>query len=168
MIKISIIIPIFNSEKYLASCLDSVINQSLKEIQIIAVNDGSTDTSLQILNEYAIKDPRIHVIDKKNEGEGMARNTALRKVKGKYVLCVDSDDLINSDTCKILYNTAEINNLDLLQVKHLKKFSQDKQIDVNEKIDYELTDTIPVKSGKEFSFDRYSTSFACGKLWKRS
>lgn len=168
MIKITIIIPVYNSEQYLADCLDSVVNQSLKEIQVIAVNDGSTDGSLQILNEYALKDLRIEVIDKKNEGAGIARNVGIEKAKGIYILCVDSDDLINTDTCKVLYETAYNNDLDFLQVRRLREFTEDQHIDINEKIDQDVIHTIPVQSGKAFSLHSYSTSFACGKLWKNS
>ena len=78
--KISIIIPIYNVEKYLRQCLDSIINQTLEEIEIICVNDGSTDNSLQILEEYAQKDKRIKIINKKNAGLGAARNTGMEYV----------------------------------------------------------------------------------------
>ena len=77
MAKVSVIIPVYNVEKYLRECLDSVVNQTLKDIEIICVNDGSTDNSLEILKEYAQKDNRIIVIDKVNEGVSIARNLAV-------------------------------------------------------------------------------------------
>ena len=168
MIKISIIIPVYNSEKFLPVCLDSVINQSLKEIQIIAINDGSKDSSLKILNKYASMDSRIQVIDKKNEGTGMARNVGLEKATGTYVLCVDSDDLINIDTCKIMWDTAEKYGLDFLQIRSLKGFSDINAINVNEKIDLKTDAAIAIMSGKEFSMNKSAASYACGKLWKNS
>lgn len=92
--KVSIIVPVYNVEKYLAKCLDSLVNQTLKDIEIICINDGSTDNSLEILNTYAQKDSRITIIDKKNEGVSAARNTGLNISKGEYIMFVDSDDYL--------------------------------------------------------------------------
>ena len=78
-IKISIIIPVYNGEKFICECLDSVINQSLNEIEIICINDGSTDNTLDILNEYAFKDNRIKIITTENNGQGHARNLAIKE-----------------------------------------------------------------------------------------
>ena len=90
--KISVIVPVYNVEKYLAECLDSIVNQTLKEIEIICVNDGSTDNSLSILKEYTSKDSRIKIIDKENEGQGYARKLGLDNATGDYILFCDSDD----------------------------------------------------------------------------
>lgn len=111
---ISIIIPIYNVELYLKRCLDSVVNQTLENIEIICVNDGSTDNSLNILNEYAQKDSRIKIFNQNNSGVGVARNKGLKKAKGEFVLFVDSDDWIDLNTCEILYNKSKKLNLDLL------------------------------------------------------
>ena len=92
MPKVSVIIPVYNVEKYLKQCLDSVVNQTLKDIEIICVNDGSTDNSLEILEEYAQKDNRIIIISQENQGQSVARNIALEKATGEYVGFVDSDD----------------------------------------------------------------------------
>ena len=91
-IKVSVIIPIYNMEQYLAECLDSVQSQSLSEIEIIAINDGSTDRSLEILNDYASKDCRIKTIDKKNAGVAAARNDGLKAAAGEFVAFMDPDD----------------------------------------------------------------------------
>ena len=91
-IKVSVIIPIFNMEQYLAECLNSVQSQSLSEIEIIAINDGSTDRSLEILNDYASKDCRIKIIDKKNAGVAAARNDGLKAAAGEFVAFMDPDD----------------------------------------------------------------------------
>ena len=112
--KVSIIIPVYNTAPYLRECLDSVINQSLKEIEIICVNDGSTDNSLDILEEYAAKDKRIIIINQENQGLSCTRNNALKIAKGEYIQFVDSDDLIKDDTCEKLYNKMSENNLDML------------------------------------------------------
>ncbi len=92
MPKVSIIVPVYNVEKYLSTCLDSLINQTLKDIEIICINDGSTDNSLNILNEYAQKDTRIIVINKENSGPGSCRNLGIEKATGEYIQFVDSDD----------------------------------------------------------------------------
>ena len=108
--KITIIIPVYNVEKYLAECLDSVVNQTMRDIQIICVNDGSTDNSLTILQEYADRDSRIEIIDKPNGGVSSARNAAFPYIKGKYTQFVDSDDWIKLDTCEKIYHKAEESN----------------------------------------------------------
>lgn len=104
MPKISVIIPVYNTEKYLRECLDSVINQTLADIEIICVNDGSTDSSLQILQDYAQKDKRITVLTQKNKGAGVARNLGLKNAKGEYVIFFDSDDYMNMKMLEKLYN----------------------------------------------------------------
>ncbi len=117
--KISVIIPVYNTEKYLRECLDSAISQTLKDIEIICINDGSTDNSLQILQEYAKKDDRVKVINQSNQGLSCSRNNALKIAKGQYILFVDSDDLIIKNTCENLYSKAIKNNLDMLQFSGL-------------------------------------------------
>ena len=92
MPKVSVIIPCYNTEKYLKECLDSVINQTLKDIEIICINDGSTDNSLEILKEYAQKDERIKLIDRENKGVAKSRNEGIRKVTGQFVCFMDPDD----------------------------------------------------------------------------
>ena len=94
--KISVIIPVYNVEKYIRECLDSVLEQSLKDIEIICVNDGSTDSSRNILLEYRKKDSRVIVLDKQNGGLSSARNSGIDIAQGKYVLFLDSDDLLSS------------------------------------------------------------------------
>lgn len=112
--KVSVIVPVYNVEKYLRECLGSVINQTLREVEIICVNDGSWDNSLQIIEEYAEKDNRITVISQQNAGPSIARNTALSIAAGKYIYMLDSDDLIESNTLESLYECAEQESLDIL------------------------------------------------------
>ena len=90
--KISIIVPVYNTSKYLDECLISLTSQTLNEIEIVCVNDGSTDNSLQILNNYKNKDDRIKIIDQKNQGVCAARNAGIRAAQGEYITFVDSDD----------------------------------------------------------------------------
>ena len=114
MIKVSVIIPVFNVEKYLNECMDSVLNQSLDDIEVICVNDGSVDHSYQILEEYKKEYPKIKVIDQINSGQSAARNRALKEAKGKYVYFMDSDDLIVSHMLEELWDICEKENLDVL------------------------------------------------------
>ena len=111
---VSIIIPVYNVSNYLKTCLESVINQTYKELEIICINDGSTDNSLEILKEYASKDKRIIIIDKKNAGVSAARNDGIEKSNGEYIFCMDSDDYIDSDFIEVFYNNAEKNHSDLV------------------------------------------------------
>lgn len=97
MSKISVIIPVYNVEKYLAECLTSVVNQTFKDIEIICVNDGSTDNSPMILEEFAQKDSRIKIINQENQGLAAARNTGIEVATGEYITFVDSDDYVSTD-----------------------------------------------------------------------
>jgi len=111
---VSIIIPVYNVEKYLKECLDSVLNQSYANLEIICVDDGSTDSSPQILDEYAGKDERIQVISKENGGLSSARNTGLSATKGEYIYYLDSDDLITKNAIEVCVEVSEREQLDLL------------------------------------------------------
>lgn len=115
MINVSVIIPVYNVEKYLVDCLESVIQQSMREIEIICVNDGSTDNSYNILSEYADRDSRILIMNKENGGLSAARNTGYKKASGKYILFLDSDDYLSSpDVLDLLYKKAEKEEVDQL------------------------------------------------------
>ncbi len=111
--KLSVIIPIYNNEQYLKECLDSICNQTLSDIEIICVNDGSEDNSLQIIEEYKQKDNRIILINQDNMGQSSARNNGLKIATGEYIGFVDSDDYIDQDFYEKLYNSAKQNNLDM-------------------------------------------------------
>ena len=101
MPKFSIIVPIFNSEKYLEKCINSLINQTFKGIEIILVNDGSTDNSEKIIKKYT-KDTRIVYLKKENGGQASARNMGLKKAKGEYIIFIDSDDFVEKNMCERL------------------------------------------------------------------
>ena len=109
---ISIIVPVYNVEKYLRQCLDSLIKQTYKNIEIVIIDDGSTDNSGKICDEYEKKNKNIKVIHKKNEGLGLARNTGLELIKGEYVMFVDSDDYVSNEICEVLLNNMNNNNYD--------------------------------------------------------
>lgn len=106
MAKVSVIIPIYNSEEYLRECLDSVVNQTLKDIEIICIDDGSTDNSLKIINEYKSKDERIKVFSQANQGAAIARNIGIEEARGDYLLILDSDDIFHIQLCEKLYDKA--------------------------------------------------------------
>lgn len=110
---ISVIIPIYNVEKYLKTCIESVIQQTYKNLEIILVNDGSTDNCLNICNKYKAKDSRIKVINKKNGGLADARNVGLENSTGIYIAFVDSDDFIEKDMYEMLYKELEDNRADI-------------------------------------------------------
>ena len=118
MCEISVIIPVFNGEKYLNECLDSVVNQSFKDIEIICVNDGSTDASLKILKQYSNKDKRIKIISQENKGLGASRNIGLKKSCGKYIYFIDCDDYIDLKTLEKLYNNITSNDSDVVLFKY--------------------------------------------------
>ena len=112
---VSILVPICNVEKYLDQCLDSLINQSLKDIEIICLNDGSTDSSPKIIQKYASLDDRIVVVDKQNTGYGDTMNLGIKKARGKYIGIVESDDYVDSEMFRSLYELAEDNDSDMVK-----------------------------------------------------
>ncbi len=111
---ISIIVPVYNSEKYLRKCLDSLINQSYENIEILCVNDGSTDDSQIILDEYAQKDSRVKIFLQKNSGPAVARNKALEEANGQYIMFCDSDDWYEADMCKKMLDAVKETDADLV------------------------------------------------------
>lgn len=115
MPKISVLIPVYNVEKYLRECLESLVNQTFKDIEFICINDGSTDSSLKILEEYAQKDSRIKIINKENSGYGASMNMGLDAASGEYIGIVESDDFVSSNMFEDLYNLAEKNNADIVK-----------------------------------------------------
>ena len=117
MPKVSVIIPVYNVEKYLRQCLDSVVNQTLKDIEIICVDDGSTDNSLAILEEYAANDDRFIILEQKNQGAGAARNKGLEVAKGEFVHFMDSDDWIETYAYEELYDLIIIKKVDLIKFR---------------------------------------------------
>lgn len=131
MTKLSVIIPIYNVEKYLNECLDSISKQTLKDIEIICIDDGSTDNSPNILKEYLKKDKRIRIITQKNKGQSAARNLGIKESHGEYIAFVDSDDFIEPDMLEKLYAKAKDNNLDMAMCKIATYDNQTKEIKDN-------------------------------------
>lgn len=137
MIKISVIIPVYNAQGYLGRCLDSVCNQTLSDIEIICVNDASIDNSLEILNNYAKKYSNIKVIDcKTNGGESKARNIGLNNATGEFIAFVDNDDTIDLDFYEKLYNKAKETNADIVKadVREIGYYGEVRNGQLNKKI----------------------------------
>lgn len=119
--KVSIIIPVHNVEQYLRQCLDSVCNQTFKDIEIIIVNDCSPDNSLKIIQEYQQKDERIVLVDlKQNVGVGFARNEGMKYAKGEYITFVDPDDWVKKNFIEVLYNSIQKYNTDFVSVNYIR------------------------------------------------
>lgn len=120
--KVSIIVPVYNCEKYLHQCIDSLLVQTLTDIEVICVNDGSTDSSAQILFDYATKDQRVRIIHKENAGVSEARNTGLNCASGEFIMFVDSDDWIDAEMCEHMYQLAQKYNAQFVMCSYEKMF----------------------------------------------
>lgn len=119
---ISVIIPIYNAEQYLHQCIESVINQTYRNLEIILINDGSVDNSPQICNEYAKKDFRIKVIHSENKGASAARNIGIDEANGQFIMFLDSDDWIDLKTCETACDVAEKNGADVVLWPYVREF----------------------------------------------
>lgn len=127
MPKVSVLVPIYNVEKYLRQCLDSLINQTLEDIEIICINDGSTDSSPEIISEYQAKDNRVKVINKANSGYGASMNMGVDAATGEYIGIVESDDYAENTMFEKLYNQAKANDLDILKSDFIKYWGDTNQ-----------------------------------------
>ena len=152
-IKVSVIIPVYNTEDYLKECLESLVNQTLREIEILIVNDGSTDSSLEIMKEFKNKYPNIiKIFDKVNGGQASARNYALPFAQGEYLGFVDSDDWVDSTMYEEMYEKAE---------------KEDADIVICDMVDHFPDRTVCYPSSR-FENKFKVTPSACNKLFKRS
>ncbi len=160
---VSIIIPIYNVEKYLEQCIKSLINQTYRNLEIILINDGSTDKSTKICEKYKNQDNRIVFINKKNGGAASAKNEGLKIAKGDYITFVDSDDFIEPDMIEYMVNTIKKYNSDIIQCsftnlyKNTEKFKQDKIIEQK----------ITSKDFLELFLTKWDSSLFWNKLFKR-
>lgn len=148
--KISVVIPVYNVENYLHRCVDSVLNQTFQDFEIILINDGSKDSSGEICDEYAKQDKRIKVIHKKNARVSAARNDGIRMAKGKYLSFIDSDDWIEPEMYQEMVNKAEELNLDIIMCDYKKKSK-----------DYEEKRTQPIRGGYYSKDDIKKELFNC-------
>ncbi len=165
---ISIIVPIYNVEKYIKRCIESIINQTYSNIEIILVDDGSPDNCGKICDEYVLKDKRIKVIHKKNGGLSSARNAGLEIALGKYISFIDSDDYISSYFIEKLYKTCKDKNCEITLCEYERVYSEIKKENTIEKKDsiIEVYDTKQMLN-KLYSTDYLITTVAWNKLYKR-
>lgn len=162
-IKVSAVVPIFNVEDYIGNCLDSIINQSLKEIEVICVNDGSTDSSLDILKEYAAKDNRIKIINKDNAGYGHTMNIGMDMASGEYFAIVESDDFILPKMFETLYDVAKENDLDFVKSDFYRFYGEDNKNIIKE---YQKLDSSNEYYNKVFStHDNHDTYKLLMNTW---
>lgn len=152
MVKVSIILPVYNVEKYLNECLDSIVNQTFSDMEIICINDGSTDNSLAILNSYASRDGRIKIISQENAGMGAARNVGIRAAKGDYIFFIDSDDFIYLDAIEEMYGSAVLNDSDMVLFRRTREFDIDRETN-HEGYNFDNIFKISGDDYKEFTFD---------------
>ena len=130
---VSIILPVFNAERFLSQCLDSILRQTYQDWELIAVDDGSKDGSIEILKSYEKRDNRIHIISKENEGVSIARNVALEQTHGDYIYFVDSDDIVMPEGLMILVKAMESNKTTFIKSDFLPIDEQGKQVFINKK-----------------------------------
>lgn len=171
MPEISVIVPVYQVEKYVARCIESILNQTYKDFEMILVDDGSLDGSGDICEKYAVSDGRIQVIHKKNGGLSSARNAGLDVAVGKYVTFVDSDDVIHPQYLEVLHRECEQNSADI-SIGRLTRFQEDNEI----KVFQNITNTKGVLKNSIYTlncfFDKKKTVSnyvsACCKLFKRN
>ena len=168
-VKVSIILPVYNMEKYLRRCLDSIINQTFKDFEVIIINDGSSDNSEKICTEYALGDKRIKVITIQNGGLSNARNLGIDKSKGEYIIFCDSDDWIEKDAIEILVNGIELKNCDMAISGYKMDFVFEEFKSISIKCKNKLYESID-EFMKEYSFFRsnYLFGFAWNKIFRAS
>jgi len=153
--KISIIIPMYNVEKYLRRCLDSVLNQTFTDWQAICVDDGSPDKSGKIAEEYAARDSRFVVVHKKNGGLSDARNAGLSKAVGKYIMYLDSDDFVHPQVMEIAYKFAEENKSDIVSFQYDRVYRP--RLMVRHFLHLDTDNVVPLGIKKKYNIDKIKT-----------
>ena len=158
MIKVSVIVPVYNVEEYLEKCLDSLVNQTLKDIEIIIVNDGSTDNSQKIIDEYQSKYKNIKSYQKTNGGLSDARNYGINKASGEYLAFIDSDDYIKTDMIEKMYQKAKNEKLDIVVCNSIEIYPNDISIEKKSNLNY---------SADSIKNYLISPPMACTRLYKK-
>lgn len=162
---ITIVVPIYNVERYLRRCVDSLISQSYENLEILLINDGSPDHSLDICKEYQTKDARVRVISQENKGLAYTRNVGVSEAKGEYIMFVDSDDYIHKDMAKILMTNLQKSNADLSACGHLEVHENGYQNCLNKK--HFLKTYTPEEALKVFMFTYEIDIINCNKLFSK-
>ncbi len=163
---ISVIVPVYNVEAYLTRCIESIVGQTYRDLEIILVDDGSLDASSQMCDEWAKKDGRIKVIHKVNGGLSDARNAGLAVATGEYVSFVDSDDLIHSQMIELLYQELSFHHADVAECGFLK-FSDYNEISSKERTVQDTIELTPESALAELILERKIHQIACSKLYRR-
>ena len=163
---ISIVVPVYNVEKYLKKCIDSIINQTYENLEIILVDDGSTDNSKKICDEYILKDNRIKVIHKENGGLSDARNVGVDKAKGEYIVFIDSDDWIDEKMIEILYYIIKKNNSDISICDYFLAYNEEEQNQKEEIQFYQFNNIEALKKLYDENLNIIMT-ITCCKLFKK-
>ena len=170
MIKVSVIVPVYNVEKFIDKCLSSLVNQTLKEIEVVVVNDGSPDNSQEIIDKYVNKYPnKVKSFIKENGGQGSARNLGLEHAKGEYIAFIDSDDWIDEEALEKMYNLAKKKNSDVVICDMVDHFLIDN--DKEKKIYHNCTkydsvyEVTPSASNKIFKREIIGTLRFVPKIW---
>ena len=161
---ISVIIPIYNTEKYLEECIKSVVNQSYENLDIILVNDGSTDNSKEICDKWAEKDSRIRLINQNNMGAAMAKNVGLNNIKGDLFMILDSDDLLHKNNIEILCNCMKKEKSDIIEAFYTTIYEEFKNIDIHKNSQKESFNT--ENALKELIISRKFHQTPWNKLYK--
>ena len=164
-IKVSVIVPVYNTEKFLEKCIRSIMSQTLKEIEIICINDGSKDSSLEILKKIQMEDERIIIINKKNEGVSIARNIGIAKAKGEYLSFIDSDDWIEKNCYDEMYKKIKDEKADIIVADFFSENFENKQVEY--KLDGNADTQISKKTFKKDMVLAKRTGFLCNKLIRR-
>jgi glycosyltransferase involved in cell wall biosynthesis len=171
MVKVSVVIPVYNVEDFLAECLDSIVNQTFTDIEIICVNDGSTDGSLEILNEYAQRDERFTVISQENAGHAVATNRGMELAKGEYLFLMDSDDILKLNAFEDTVKVADEKDVDFVIFQAINyymdtnEYKEQENYSMNKLADHVGDSVFNWKDIKEFVFKIAVTPWS--KLYKR-
>lgn len=166
MFEVSIIIPIYNAEKYLKRCLDTVVNQTFKSLEIILINDGSTDDSLRIMNEYKRNYNNIEIINQENSGQGEARNKGVSIAKGEYITFADADDWLSENYVEVLYDAIKKNNADISVCNMIMVMSR--TFNEIKSVKFPREELNGDNAVRDLLQDKELKSYPWGKLYKKS
>ena len=161
MPKVSVVIPVYNAEAFLKSSLDSVLSQSIGDLEVLCTDDGSVDSSLAILQEYSAKDPRVRVFCQENKGAGPARNLALSNAQGEYVVFMDGDDNYpEKDTLEKLYNAAKERNCDIVAGYRSMLTEEGIHVDIHDPL-YKLAQEHPAGAMLSYKDVQFDFNYQC-------
>ncbi len=166
-VKVSLIIPVYNVQNYLYNCLKSAVNQTLKDIEIIIINDGSTDLSIDIIKNFIKCDERIIFINQQNQGLSHARNVGIKKAKGEYIAFLDSDDTIDITFLEKMYNNAKETNSDVVMCNYVRVIDKSNKVySINRKLKQNIFSS--KEAVHKIILDISIQNYAWDKIYKRS